>query len=417
MNPITGAMLRELRLRHNLGLRAVAHRSTGRVAISDGHLSRVERGQRPVTPAVLATYEHALGMRIHPDTIAHLIAPQDCDHADRRAFHTTIATLAAGGGPAFGTLGGGHDHQLQEATLTRPPARVTDADITHLEQAALTLRRLDLHHGGALAAQMGAHLLRWALPLCHTGMSDPVATGLHTAIAMLANTTAWAAHDTNQPATARTLFTIALHAAAYADHPDLRAHVLTDIAAHHNHAGHPGDALHALRLADGDERVHPTVQAILHAVRARTYATMGQPEPCHRETTRAEQLATTVDPRDVPGWLDGWHPTHLTATTGHAHADLALETGDPDHLDRAHELLSTAAEHLTGVRPRAAALALTHLARAHQAYGNPDQTATLTTRAEHLATHLRSSRINRDLAALHTTVDEGDPTTGASPQR
>jgi hypothetical protein len=97
-------------------------------------------------------------------------------------------------------------------------------------------------------------------------------------------------------------------------------------------------------------------------------------------------LATTVDPHDVPGWLDGWHPSHLTATTGHAHADLALHTGDPDHLDQAHEMLTLAAEHLTGVRPRAAALALTHLARAHRAYGNHDQAAKLTTQAGHLAT-------------------------------
>ena len=415
MNPITGAMLRELRLRHELGLRAIAQRAGAKVRLSDGHLSRVERGQRPVTPAVIATYERALGVRIHPDTITTLIAPHEPDHADQQAFHHTIAALAAGNGPALGALGSGHDHQLHEATLTRVPARVTDADITHLEHAALTVRRLDLRHGGTLAAQMGAHLLRWALPLCHTGMDDQTGTRLHTAIATLAAATAWAAHDSHEPATARTLFTIAVHAAAYADHPDLRAHILTDIAACNNHAGHPGDALHALRLADGDERVHPTVQAILHGVRARTYATLGEAERCHREITRAEQLAVTVDPHHVPEWLDGWHPTHLTAGTGHAHADLARQTGDPAHLDQAHQLLILAAEHLTGVRPRAAALCLTHLAHTHHTSGDHDQAAKLTTQAEHLATHLRSNRLNRALAALHTTLDEGGPTTGASP--
>jgi hypothetical protein len=61
-------MLRELRLWADLGLRAVARRSSGAVRLSDGHLSRVERGLRPVTPAVLAAYERALarvsGLRV-----------------------------------------------------------------------------------------------------------------------------------------------------------------------------------------------------------------------------------------------------------------------------------------------------------------------------------------------------------------
>ena len=402
MNPITGAMLRELRLRHDLGLRAVARRAGGKVQLSDGHLSRVERGQRPVTPAVIATYERALGTRIHPDTIAHLVAPHQPDHADRRAFHTTIATLAATSPvPGGGGVLGGYEHRLaQDTGFPHLPTRISAADVDHLTQATATLRRLDLAYGGELTAQMGCHLLRWAIRLCGASMSEHDARRWHAAVGTLAAWTAWAAHDACQPAAARTLFTIALDASVHADEPDLRTHVLVDVAAHHNHHGHPEHALHALRLGDGDERVHPAVQAILHAVRARTYAALGEPDRCHREITRAEQLAATVDPHDVPGWLDGWQPAHLTAVAGHAHADLALHTGNPDHLDRAHRTLTHAAEHLTPVRPRAAALALTHLARAHQAYGDTDQATRLTTRAEHLATDLRSGRVDRDLAAL-----------------
>jgi hypothetical protein len=217
---------------------------------------------------------------------------------------------------------------------------------------------------------MGCHLLRWALPLRRADMSDQVAAALHTAVGTLAAWAAWANHDACRPAAARTLHTIALHAATYADHPDLRAHVLADIAACHNHSGHPGDALHTLRLGDGDERVHPAVQCMLHAVRARTYATLGEPDRCLRETTRAEYVAATVDPHAVPGWLDGWHPAHLQAVLGQAHADLAQTSDDPTGLDRAHEALTLAAERLTW--------------------------------AEHLATDLRSSRVNRDLATPGT---------------
>jgi transcriptional regulator with XRE-family HTH domain len=409
VNPITGAMLRELRLRHDLGLRAVARRAGGKVQLSDGHLSRVERGQRPVTPAVIATYERALGTRIHPDTIAHLVAPHQPDHADRRAFHTTIATLAATSPvPGGGGVLGGYEHRLaQDTGFPHLPTRISAADVDHLTQATATLRRLDLAYGGELTAQMGCHLLRWAIRLCGASMSEHVTRRWHAAVGTLAASTAWAAHDACQPAAARTLFTIALDAAVHADEPDLRANVLADIAAHHNHAGHPADALHALRLGDGDERVHPAIQAILHAVRARTYATLAEPARCHREITRAEHLAATVDSSSVPGWLDGWQPAHVQAMLGHAYADLTHGSGDPADLDRAQQHLSTAAGHLAAVRPRAAALALTHLARTHRRCGDPDEAARLTTRAEHLATDLRSSRVNRDLAALHAAVDAG----------
>jgi transcriptional regulator with XRE-family HTH domain len=104
VNPVTGAMLRELRQHADIGLRAVARRTTGHVRLSDGHLSRVERGLRPVTPAVLAAYERALRMRIDPHTLNNLTTGGRPDHADHKAFHTTITTLAAG--TPSGGLGG-----------------------------------------------------------------------------------------------------------------------------------------------------------------------------------------------------------------------------------------------------------------------------------------------------------------------
>jgi hypothetical protein len=77
-------------------------------------------------------------------------------------------------------------------------------------------------------------------------------------------------------------------------------------------------------------------------------------------------------PRRRTGWLGGWRPTHVEALCGHAHTDLAQATGDPSHLDRAHQALTTAAAHLAPVRPRAAALCLTHLARIHHKCGEPE---------------------------------------------
>jgi hypothetical protein len=399
VNQVTGPMLRELRLWAEVGLRAVARRSSGRVQLSDGHLSRVERGLRPVTPAVLAAYERALGMRIDPHTVGELTAGSGPDDADRRAFQATVATLAAGT-PTGGLGGEGEQRLLQDAICLRTPRLVTLIEVTHLEQAALTLRSLDLRYGGELTVQMAGQLIRWAAGMRTAPMIDQVRDRFHTALATLALWGAWSAHDAGQGSAARALAVLALDAAVIADEPDLRAHVLGDIAAQHNHAGHPGDALRTLRLAGGDERTHPAIQTMLHGIRARAYATMGEPDPCHREIRLVEDTAATVDTFDVPGWLDGWHPAHVQALCGHAHAGLAGATGDHAHLDRAHEILTSAAAHLAPVRPRAAALCLTHLAHAHHKHGDPDQATTLADQARHLATDLRSARLNHDLTTL-----------------
>jgi hypothetical protein len=392
-------MLRELRLWAEVGLRAVARRSSGSVRLSDGHLSRVERGLRPVTPAVLAAYERALGMRIDPYTMNDLTAGSAVDDADRRAFQATVATLAAGT-PTGGLGGEGEQRLLQDAMYSRVPQRITTSDVTHLEQAALTLRGLDMRYGGELTAQMAGQLLRWAVGLRTAAMTEQVRRRWHVALATLATWAAWSAHDACQRPAARALAVLALDAALRADEPDLRAHVLADIAAQHNHHGHPADALHTLRLADGDERTHPAIQAMLHGVRARAHAALGERDRCEREVARAGDLTSDVDPGAVPGWLGGWQPAHVRAVSGHAYAGLARKSGDPDDLDRAHEALIHAAERLNDLRPRAAALCLTHLAHAHLACGDPDRAASLAGKAEHLATDLRSTRVDRDLAAL-----------------
>jgi hypothetical protein len=401
-------MLRELRLWAEVGLRAVARRSSGNVRLSDGHLSRVERGLRPVTPAVLAAYERALGMRIDPYTINDLTSGSEPDDADRRAFQATVAALAAGT-PTGGLGGEGEQRLLRDAMYRRVPQRITATDATHLERAALTLRGLDLRHGGELTTQMAGQLLHWAAGLRDAAMTGQVRRRWHAALATLATWAAWSAHDACQRPVARALSVLALDAAVAADEPDLRAHVLADIAAGHNHHWHPVDALHTIRLADGDERTHPAIQTMLHGVRARAYAALGERDPAEREVRLVEHVAATVDHGTVPEWLGGWHPAHVHALCGHAYASLARECGSLRDLALAHDRLTDAAGQLTPARPRAAALCLTRLALAYQRCGNPDGAAALTRQAAHLATDLRSARVTRDLAALQAGTDGGGP--------
>jgi transcriptional regulator with XRE-family HTH domain len=412
VNAVSGPVLRVLRERAGIGLRAVANRSKGSVEISDSHLSRVERGHRPVTPAIIVAYERSLGMRITTETVAEALADNGgSDRADLAQFHTNLTGVLLGApAPADG------DEPLRAAEqATLPPRHVGEVDITHVAHAAALVRNLDLRFGGILAGHLGQRLLRWALPLRTAGMSDANRTRLHTALAALACATAWAAFDAHRHDTARHLWTLALESAVTADEPDLRAHILTDIAAGHNHHQHPTDALHLIRLADGDERTHPAIRTILHGVRAHAYATLAQPDRCNEHLTHAEDLAATVHPDDVPAWLGGWQPAHTQAVTAHALATLAVATGDRTHLSDATDRLTRAVDQLsTTHRTRALALTQTRLAALLLHTGDTDRADHWLAQARTRAADLRSARLNHHLATLTTRMETRDRAAEAS---
>src|SRR5512138_1360347 len=96
MTVVDGATLRQLRQQAGVGLRRIA--SGAKVPVSDGHLSRVERGHRPVTPAIVAAYERVLGVRV-ADVLACRRRSGGWDEQERRAFLTRVATVAVGGPP------------------------------------------------------------------------------------------------------------------------------------------------------------------------------------------------------------------------------------------------------------------------------------------------------------------------------
>jgi transcriptional regulator with XRE-family HTH domain len=410
MTEVTGPLLRLLREHAGLGLRAVARGTRNRMSLSDSHLSRVERGQRPVTPAILSAYERALRTRIDADAIATLLPGGAVDQTQRQAFNTTLASITLGA-PA------GDYHRLLAAAETPalPPRHVGASDVDHVTRAAALVRDLDLHHGGQLSLQVATRLLNWALPLRTATMTDQVHTGLHAAIGTLATFAAWAAFDTGHHQAAGHFHTLALDAAVTADDPDLRAHILADVAAIHNHHGHPHDALRILRLADGDERTTPALRAILHGVRANTHASLGQGEHTTRHTDQARYAAGAVTTGTVPAWLGGWHPAHTAAVCAHATATLATATGDDTTVDDTHladadQQLSRAAAALAATgRTRALALCQARLALLHLHHGDPDRAHHWTEQAHTHAIDLRSARVTQHLAAIHTSTHTPPP--------
>lgn len=232
MANVTGQMLRELRERADVGLRAIARKTSSRVRLSDSHLSRVERGERPVTPAVLAAYERALGVIINGDVAHDMTAQSSYQDREWDEFQATIVVVAGGGHPSTQ-----RDGRLLEtgAVGAATPPRIETSDVAQVEQAALFVRSLDLRHGGELAGRMAYQLLRSGYELLGAQSTDAVGRQLDVAIGSLAAWAGWSACDSHRFAAARALLGLALNAAVRADEPDLRAHILVDIAALRNY--------------------------------------------------------------------------------------------------------------------------------------------------------------------------------------
>jgi transcriptional regulator with XRE-family HTH domain len=396
---VDGAALREVRRRAGIGLRAVERRSMGRV--TESHLSRVERGERPVTPSIVAVYEKALGVPIADAVRAAVRSADDAqrqaDDAQRQAFNATMATVAVGGSTAEPA-----DQLLADVGVGVPPVRVGHAEVAHVEQVAATVRTLDWQYGGGLAWQIADRFLRWALRLRGASMTGPVATRLEAALGTLAMRAGWAAFDADRHAAARALFTAALGAAVRGGDPDLRAHVLADVGAQYSYLGFPDDCLTMVWLAE-NEQVGPAVRSLLHGVKARAYATKGEPAACARELELTELAGAAVVRDEVPGWLGGFDPAHTQAVCGHAVAVLAAQSGREDDLVDASKRLTQAVEGLEAAgRIRALALCQTRLAVLHAGTGEASEAAAWARLALRTMGDLRSARVGKELLDLRT---------------
>jgi transcriptional regulator with XRE-family HTH domain len=386
--------------------------------MSHGHLSKVERGEygRPVTTTIMAAYERVTGVRLaeatatlaergsEPSARRKIWRPGELTDMRRRAYNAAIAALTIGGhlGEPFGRL-------LDSTGRPLTPAPPDAVDVAQLGQITELMTALDLRYGGGLVSQVGKSLLRWAaIMLDAMDMDKEASHQLHAAVGGLAARCAWAAFDTNSHEAARSLFRLALYAAGRAGDPDLRAHVLADVAAQHNHLGYRDDCLEIVRFAEGDERVTPTVRMVLHGVKARAYAALGEGDACRRHVDLAEQAYT--DPNtEARGWVGTLrHPAHLAAATGHAIAELAHSaTGSDTDVAEAQKRLWQAADAFDPTtHARARALCIARLATLHLAAGGLEEGVHWARQALELVAGIGSVRLYRDLAAIHAAATD-----------
>jgi hypothetical protein len=142
--------------------------------MSHGHLSKVERGEhgRPVTPAILAAYEKATGVRLSD---SKLIGFGDGSNA-------TVGSVAVGG-PV------GEPITRMIDAIGRPvvPASIGEGDVVLVEQAVQLATDEDLRAGGGLVGQQARVMLRWAVGLTTTAKTDEINQRLLAAVGALAH--------------------------------------------------------------------------------------------------------------------------------------------------------------------------------------------------------------------------------------
>lgn len=402
MHTLDGSTLRRIRRDRNIAIAEVA-RCAG---VSTGHISRVETGQRPASPAVLHGYESALGVPLTAraadgsgDTLAVDTRTEDADDMNRRAFTAAIASIAVGG-----PLGKPIQHALASLGPAPTPARVGLADVVQVEQAEQMFTTWDLRFGGGAAREMAGAQLRWATRLLDARMGDTVHARLHSAVGSLAERVAWSAFDAGEQQPARELFRVALYAATTADDPDLRAHILSDVATQCLYLRQPDECLRVIRLAEGDERIRPGVRMVLAGVKARAFGAIGDTSACEREMTRAEDAFADVDLGDTPAWMTAFlNEAHVNSVTGQAAYLLARSRGE--FSDDAHRRLSTAIAGFDGGRARAVALCSTRLATLHLRAGHLEEGREAVGTALRAVPGLRSARIARDLTSMRTAAE------------
>ena len=196
------------------------------------------------------------------------------------------------------------------------------------------------------------------------------------------------------------------YAATQAGDVDLRAHILSDVATQQLYLGGARDCLEIIRLADGDERVHPAVRFVLHGVRARAFGALGDADGCSRQIGLAEDAYARTKPDEAPEWMNGFlNEAHVDSVTGQAAFSLAEQTGQEEHRAESSTRLARAVRGFDpNTRARAVALCATRLAILDQ---RRDETAAARTwmgQAVAASQDLRSVRISRDLDSAKTIV-------------
>lgn len=288
----------------------------------------------------------------------------------------------------------------------RPP-RLSEQELQLLESTAEMFRVWDNQCGGGLRRKAVVGQLHEVTDLLQDSHPEAVATRLYRVTADLAALAGWMSYDVGLQPTAQKYLVLALHAAKEAGDRPLGAFILSSMSRQMIHLERPDDALELIHLAQYGSRdtASATTQAMLYALEARAYATMGQVNKCHRAVRAAEDTFAESCPAEDPSWISFFTEAELHAENAHSYRDLAYVAGrSPAYASLAHPVMEKAVKGFSsdGVHQRAYALNLAGLASVHLLQREPEQAACCIEQALAVAGKVRSERVN---TRIRTTTD------------
>ncbi|MFD3454225.1 hypothetical protein ACFWVC_18865 [Streptomyces sp. NPDC058691] len=277
--------------------------------------------------------------------------------------------------------------------------KLSGPELELLEATTVMFRQWDNQCGGGLRRKAVVGQLHEVTDLLQEPHPQPVARRLYRVTAELAALAGWMSYDVGLHPTAQKYLVLALHAAKEADDQPLGAFILSSMSRQMIHLDRPDDALELIHLAQYGSRgtATATTQAMLHAVEARAYATMGQVNKCHRAVRMAEDAFSDSCVSEDPDWISFFNEAELNAENAHSYRDLAYVAGrSPAYASLARPVMQKAVDLFAGdsVHQRAYALNLIGMATVHLLEKEPEQAARLTGQAIDVARHVRSERVN-----------------------
>jgi len=297
----------------------------------------------------------------------------------------------------------------EPATPSRRPGRLSKPELDLLESTTVMFRQWDAQCGGGLRRKAVVGQLHEVTDLLQEPQPEATSKRLFKVAGELAELAGWMSYDVGLQPTAQKYFVLALHAAKEAGEKPLGSYILSSMSRQMIHLGRPDDALELIHLAQYGSRdcASPRTQAMLYAMEARAYASMGQPGKCKRAVRMAED--TFADAADFdepePDWIRFFSEAELNGENAHSFRDLAYVAGrSPTYASLAEPVMERAV-HLFGKdseHQRSYALNLIGMATVHLLQREPEQSTILAGQALSIAKKVRSERVN---TRLRKTVD------------
>ncbi|WP_413800081.1 hypothetical protein [Streptomyces iranensis] len=277
------------------------------------------------------------------------------------------------------------------------PSKLGLRDVEDLSDRTYALEEWDRRTGGVATRHLAFAELRGAIDLTKSSMGPRVRDRLCSAIANLADLSAWAAFDSGMTSPARKTFSLGLDAARESEDQGILCHVATGLARQEIAARASDEAIALADMAIGD--VPLSALAMIAAVKAQAYALKGDEAEVMRQISLAESIYSRVtDLRSEPRWMWYFTDHKLLGETGDALFILSTVTGRT--VNELVARMRRSVDSQTSNRARAKAIGTARLATVLHRQGSRDEAQHYAAMADDLATVVRSARLDTALAEM-----------------